>query len=59
MESYLAENINGYLTISRDWQEGDQIELYLPLEVQVSRLPDNKDVVAFSYGPVVLCLFWY
>mgnify|MGYP000880879325 FL=1 len=54
-ESYLAENINGYLTISRDWQEGDQIELYLPLEVQVSRLPDNKDVVAFSYGPVVLC----
>lgn len=54
-ELYSTEKVNGYLAISRYWQDGDQIELHLPLAVLVSRLPDNKDVVAFSYGPVVLC----
>jgi len=52
---YQAENVNGYLTVSAQWQQGDQIELNLPAEVRASRLPDNKDAVAFSYGPVVLC----
>jgi len=54
-ERYSAENINGYLAVSRDWQDGDQVELHLPLEVQVSGLPDNKNIFAFTYGPVVLC----
>lgn len=54
-EEFSAENIDGYLTVSRDWQDGDQLELHIPLEVKVSRLPDNKEVAAFSYGPVVLC----
>ena len=52
---YSAEQTKGYLAISRAWQDSDEIELHLPLAVWVSRLPDNKNVVAFSYGPVVLC----
>ncbi|NLM97014.1 MAG: hypothetical protein GX175_05320 [Halanaerobiaceae bacterium] len=54
-EEFSAEDIDGYLTVSRDWQDGDRLELHLPLEVKVSRLPDNRNAVAFSYGPVVLC----
>lgn len=50
-----AEIINGYLTVTKSWQTGDVIELHLPIEVRASRLPDNPNTVAFSYGPVVLC----
>jgi len=45
----------GYLVVDRIWAKGDTVELHLPLEVQVNPLPDNENVVAFSYGPVVLC----
>jgi DUF1680 family protein len=45
---------SGYLAVSRTWKEGDKVELTFPLEVQVSRLPDNPNAVAFMYGPIVL-----
>ncbi len=46
--------VNGYLDVSRVWQAGDTVELTLPTEVRVSRLTDNPNTVAFTYGPVVL-----
>ena len=45
---------NGYFDVTRVWKAGDTVKLVLPMEVQVSRLPDNKNAVAFTYGPVVL-----
>lgn len=50
----VAAKINGYIEVSRTWKAGDRIELTLPVEVKASRLPDNQDAVAFTYGPVVL-----
>jgi DUF1680 family protein len=49
-----VEAVNGYIDLDRVWQAGDKIELAFPMEVQVSRLPDNQDAAAFTYGPVVL-----
>ncbi|KNY29223.1 beta-L-arabinofuranosidase domain-containing protein [Pseudobacteroides cellulosolvens] len=49
-----ASKVNGYISVNRVWQEGDKVELYLPMEVQVSRLTDKLDCVAFTYGPYVL-----
>ncbi|WP_437712792.1 MYXO-CTERM sorting domain-containing protein [Sorangium sp. So ce448] len=49
-----ATEANGYLTVGRTWKPGDKVELTLPMEVKVSRLPDNPNAVAFVYGPVVL-----
>lgn len=49
-----TKTVNSYIEIKRKWNAGDIVELVIPLEVQVSRLPDNKNVVAFSYGPLVL-----
>jgi DUF1680 family protein len=46
--------VNGYLDVSRVWSAGDIIELTIPMEIQVSRCTDNQNVVAFTYGPVVL-----
>lgn len=45
----------GYLAIVRPWVDQDTVELTLPLEVVASRLPDDPDMVAFTYGPLVLC----
>jgi hypothetical protein len=45
---------NGFLGVSRVWQANDKVELAFPLFVQVSRLQDNQNAVAFTYGPLVL-----
>ena len=45
---------SGFLTVSRVWQANDKVELSFPLFVQVSRLQDNQNAVAFTYGPIVL-----
>jgi len=44
----------GFLGVSRVWQANDKVELALPVFVQASRLPDNANAVAFTYGPLVL-----
>lgn len=44
----------GFLTVNRVWHANDQIVIAFPLFLSVSRLPDNQNVVAFSYGPLVL-----
>jgi uncharacterized protein len=53
-QSVNAVDANGFLSVSRVWQAGDKVELTLPMEVQVSRLSDNQNAVAFTYGPIVL-----
>jgi hypothetical protein len=45
---------SGFLGVSRVWQANDKVELAFPLFVQVSRLQDNQNAVAFTYGPIVL-----
>lgn len=42
------------IVIDRVWQHGDTLALTLPMNVFVSRLPDNPNSVGFQYGPVVL-----
>jgi hypothetical protein len=44
----------GFLGVSRVWQANDKVELTFPLFVQASRLSDNQNAVAFTYGPLVL-----
>lgn len=45
---------NGLVILDRDWQNGDIIEYNLPMKITVHPLPDNKNAVAFKYGPWVL-----
>ncbi len=49
-----ATEANGFLGVTRVWQAGDRVELTIPAQVQVSRLQDNQNSVAFTYGPLVL-----
>lgn len=45
---------SGFLSVSRTWAANDKVELTFPLFVQASRLQDNQNAVAFTYGPIVL-----
>jgi len=52
LETFAAPS--SYLTISRMWNTGDHIELSLPMALRVESMPDDANLQAFLYGPVVL-----
>ncbi len=43
-----------YVDVVRTWQDGDRVELRLAMEVAVQHAPAAPDIVAFTYGPLVL-----
>jgi DUF1680 family protein len=43
-----------YAAIRREWKDGDQIEVSLPMRTTVERLPDGSNWVAIKHGPIVL-----
>ena len=45
---------SSYFSLRRVWQDGDTIEVSLPMSLQVVPMPDDPTVAAFLYGPLVL-----
>lgn len=43
-----------YLTLRRTWQQGDRVELKLPMTLRLHRAIDDPHSVAVLYGPTVL-----
>jgi DUF1680 family protein len=43
-----------YLTLTRVWKSGDAIEMALPMHLRVEAMPDDPNLQAFLYGPLVL-----
>lgn len=43
-----------YLTLSRTWSSGDEIELKLPFTIRIERALDRPDTQAIMWGPVLL-----
>jgi DUF1680 family protein len=43
-----------YAVLDRTWQNGDEIELRVPMTVRVRRAMDDPNVVSFFYGPLLL-----
>lgn len=46
--------VNGFVRLSRTWKDGDVIKYTMPMELVPYNLPDNENVIAFKYGPIVL-----
>ena len=44
----------GYVSINREWANGDTIEITMPMEMRAYGLADSDTVTAFKYGPTVL-----
>ncbi len=45
---------SSFLTVHREWKDGDVIEITLPMRLHTWPMPDDSNLVAFMYGPVVL-----
>ncbi len=43
-----------YAAISRQWQDGDKLEVKLPMALHLETLPNTENIVAILYGPIVL-----
>lgn len=52
IEAFAAPS--SYLTLKRAWNKGDRIEVVLPMGLRLERTPDNVNVAAVLYGPIVL-----
>ena len=47
-------NPSSYLTLERTWKSGDKIELSLPMRLHIDSMPDDENIQAVMYGPLVL-----
>lgn len=45
---------SSYLVVRRTWQDGDRLDVTLPMGLHAAPMPDDKTVVAFMFGPLVL-----
>jgi DUF1680 family protein len=43
-----------FVTIDREWKDGDQVELIFSYDFYLKTMPDNNNVIALYYGPVLL-----
>ena len=50
-----AKDSGGYVTLSRNWKNGDVIQFTLPMRVTVEPATNDPSHIALLYGPVVLC----
>ncbi|MCT2590307.1 glycoside hydrolase family 127 protein [Streptomyces sp. N2-109] len=46
----------GYLVLNREWQDGDTLELRLPMRTSVRTWKDNNDAVSVDHGPLTYSL---
>jgi DUF1680 family protein len=51
----IATTPGTYATLTRNWVSGDTVTVRLPMKVALTPANDNANVVAVTYGPVVLC----
>ncbi len=45
---------SSYMEVSRNWANGDVVEITLPMSLHITPAPDDKQVQAAMYGPLAL-----
>ncbi|WBS00954.1 glycoside hydrolase family 127 protein [Pseudoduganella sp. SL102] len=45
---------DGYVSIDREWRDGDTVELKLPMTTRLEQMPDKSNWYAVLHGPIVL-----
>ena len=43
-----------YLTVKRTWRDGDRVAMTMPMSLYTAPMPDDPELVAIMYGPLVL-----
>jgi DUF1680 family protein len=54
VEAARSTNPGSYVDLARTWRSGDRVELRLAMEATAEWAPAASDIVAFTYGPLVL-----
>jgi len=50
----IAPGDSPYVTVDREWSDGDRVEVRLPMGIRLEATPDDPDTLALFYGPVLL-----
>ena len=50
----IAATRGSYVTIERQWKTGDRIDVRLPMSLHTEAMPDDPNMIAVMYGPIVL-----
>jgi uncharacterized protein len=45
---------SSYFVLNRTWQDGDKVEVTMPMSLHVNSMPDDSTLQAAMYGPLVL-----
>ncbi len=45
---------NSYISLNREWKNNDKIRLIFHYDFYIKTMPDDKNVIAIFYGPVLL-----
>jgi DUF1680 family protein len=45
---------SSYVSIEREWKDGDHVEIELPMHTRLERLPDGSNFASVVHGPIVL-----
>lgn len=45
---------SSYVSIDREWADGDRIEIYIPISFRIERTPDVDNLASILYGPLVM-----
>jgi DUF1680 family protein len=50
----VSSSPSSYLSLTREWRDGDTLEVQMPMALHTEYLPDVSNEIAILYGPVVL-----
>ncbi len=53
-EPGFSVNESGYISIRREWKNGDQLDVDFSMNIHTIPMPDNDDRISYFYGPVLL-----
>ena len=45
---------SSYFVLNRTWQDGDKVEVTMPMSLHINAMPDDSTLQAVMYGPLVL-----
>ena len=54
VQDQLSPAPGSFLALEREWRDGDRVTLSLPMALHAWPMPDDPNLVALMYGPVVL-----
>ena len=50
----LTSRPGDYISLNRDWKDGDEIAIEMPMHLHLEQMPDKSDFYAVLDGPIVL-----